>query len=288
MWNSLLGFEGPFFRGWLFFCGFSLLLALVAFTVLRAWSLWTQLRDILNWLQDTKLGPAFAGLHDIDLPKLRIWELGKREQDLTIHGRTVDSIGKLYGEEKAKAAHRALDSMRSARTNNCSHSAADAKSLSLELNPPMNDALTYLYREPTPYSRCTEYQRYLALRFVFLIRFTLLNIRNLYTFVFYGFASLVVCVASYPFEGKAHLGSLLTGIFIFVMFSVAAMMVQIQRNPILSLIENSTAGQVVYADLVKHLISVGGIPALLVLATEFPSVAQFLTSWIKPGVDLMK
>ncbi len=289
VWNSLMGFEGRFFRGWLFFCGFSLLLALVAFTVLRAWSLWTQLRDILSWLQDTKLGPAFAGLHDIDLPKLRIWDLGKREQDLTIHGRTVDSIGKLCGEEKAKAAHRALNAVRSARTNNRFHSAADAQCLFNELNAPMNDALAYLYREPTRYSRCgAESQRYLALRFVALIRFTLLNIRNLYTFVFYGFASLVVCVASYPFEGKAHLGSLLTAIFILLMFSVAAMMVQIQRNPILSLIENSTAGQVVYADLFKHLISVGGIPALLVLATEFPSLAQFLTSWIKPGVDLMK
>ena len=289
VWNSLLGFEGRFFRGWLYFSGFSLLLALVTFTVLRAWSLWTQLRDILSWLQDTKLGPAFAGLHAIDLPKLRIWDLGKRQLDLSIHGRMVDSIRKLYGEDRAQKAQTALDTVRSAKTNNCSHSAAAAKTLFKELNAPMNDALTYLYREPTRYSRCgTEYQRYLALRFVALVRFTLLNIRNLYTFVFYGFASLVVCVASYPFEGKNHLGSLLTLVFVFLMVSVAVMLVQIQRNTILSLIEGSPAGQVGYADLFRHLISVGGIPALLVLATKFPSLAQFLTSWIRPGVDLMK
>ena len=77
-------------------------------------------------------------------------------------------------------------------------------------------------------------------------------------------------------------------VFVFLMVSVAVMLVQIQRNTILSLIEGSPAGQVGYADLFRHLISVGGIPALLVLATKFPSLAQFLTSWIRPGVDLMK
>ena len=56
------------------------------------------------------------------------------------------------------------------------------------------------------------------------------------------------------------------------------MFAQIQRDPILSLIEGSDAGKVSYLELGKHLVSIGGVPALIVLATQFPAPVGIVLS----------
>ena len=287
--NSLFGFDGPYFRDWLIVPGFGCCLILVIFTVLRAWSVWRHLHRLLCWLQGTKLKPAFKQLHDRDLPKLRIWDLGRRDQDLTIQTLTLESMEALVGEANAKIARSALAIMRTAQIEDRQRQANVASKLLECLNDPMERALDFLYREPGQWDSVSiEKQRYLALRFFAVIRYALLNIRNMYTFVVYGFAMLVVCVATYPFEGKNSLTSLLTMVFFLIILSIGMMFYQIQKDTILSLIENSTPGEVKYAELIPHLISIGGVPALIVLATQFPSIAQVILTWAKPGLDLMK
>ncbi len=287
--NSLTGFDGSFFKWWLIVPGVGVCLALIGFTVLRAWSLWLEMRKLLHRLQLTELRGAFSKLHQQDLPKLRIWDLGRRDQDLTIHAKTLQSLTELVGEDRARSAEENLSEIRIAQAKNLQYDIGKADAVSDVLNLAMPEALRFFDRVPAPWdSTGMEQQRYLALRFVALIRYTLLNIRNLYTFVVYGFACLVVCVATYPFEGKSNLSALLTTVFVFILISVGLMFVQIQKDSILSLIEGSGVGEVSYGELFKHLVSIGGVPALIVLATQFPSIADMVLSWAKPGLDLMK
>jgi hypothetical protein len=287
--DSLSGFDGPYFKYWFLFLGFGASLLIITITVFRAWSIWGKLKDTLHWLQETGLRPAFSSLHRSDLPKLRIWDLGKREQDLTIHTKTVDILREVSGDETAQCAREALDKIRKAQANGLQHSCEEANSLSHQLNEPMDRALAYLTKNPDD---CGVFgkscQHYLALRFVALIRYSLLHIRNLYTFVVYGFASLAICVASYPFEGKSNLSALLAMLFIFILLSIALMFAQIQKDSILSVIEGSDAGRISYLELTKHLISIGGVPALIVLATQFPALGQVVLSWAKPALDLVR
>jgi hypothetical protein len=287
--DSLSGFDGPYFKYWFLLFGFGASLLITTFTVLRAWSIWRKLKDILHWLRETGLQPAFSSLHQKDLPKLRIWDLGKREQDLTIHAKTVDALRDVSGDEAAQYARLRLDAIRTAQVQGLQHSCEDAQALSNQLNEPMDRALAYLSKMPDD---CGQFgkscQHYLALRFVALIRYSLLHIRNLYTFVVYGFSSLAICVASYPFEGKSNLSALLAMLFVFILLSIALMFAQIQRDPILSAVEGSDAGRVSYLELAKHLVSIGGVPALIVLATQFPALGQVVLSWAKPVLDLVK
>jgi hypothetical protein len=287
--DSLSGFDGPYFKYWFLLFGFGASLLVITFTVLRAWSIWRKLKDILHWLRETGLHPPFSALHQKDLPKLRIWDLGKREQDLTIHAKTVDALRDVSGDEAAQHARQTLDTIRTAQVQGFQHSCEDAQALSNRLNEPMNRGLEYVSKLPDDCGRFGKScQHYLALRFVALIRYPLLHIRNLYTFVVYGFASLAVCVASYPFEGKSNLSASLAMLFAFILLSIALMFAQIQRDPILIAIEGSDAGRVSYLELTKHLVSIGGVPTLIVLATQFPALGQVVLSWAKPFLDLVK
>ena len=288
--DALSGFDGPIFKNWLIYFAFSPLIVLIAFNIYRAWRIWARLKDILQWLQETRLQRAFATLHERDLPKLRVWDLGKREQDLTICAQTVQSLERLFGREKAAPARAVFENIRRLQAKGKQHTWEEANQLAKELHSGMGYSLPFLFEEPiaSDPTSVLECQRYLALRFVALIRYSLLHIRNLYTFVVYGFASLAVCVVSYPFEGRSHLSILLAVVFVFILLSVSLMMAEMQRNPTLSIIEGSDIGKVSYLDLAKHLLSVGGVPALIVIATQFPALAQVLTSWAKPGLDLLK
>jgi hypothetical protein len=63
---------------------------------------------------------------------------------------------------------------------------------------------------------------------------------------------------------------------------------QLQRDTILSAIEDTKAGDVSYTALLKHILSVGGVSTLIVLATQFPALGEVVLSRAKPGLDLLK
>ena len=55
--------------------------------------------------------------------------------------------------------------------------------------------------------------------------------------------------------------------------------------PILSRMGNSVPGQVRYMAFVKHMLAVGGLPIVTVLATLFPAIGSYLFSWAAPILE---
>jgi hypothetical protein len=158
--------------------------------------------------------------------------------------------------------------------------------LSRALNVHMDDALRVIYGEDRMV-RIGQLRRYLALRVVALIRYAMLQIGALTCFVAYGFVLAVVSVMSYAFAGRQALNVLFVATFLALLISISMMMVQFQRNAMLSRLEGSTPGQVSYGQLALHLLSVGGLPLLAIVTSQFPAVAQFAFSFFRPVLSAL-
>jgi hypothetical protein len=126
---------------------------------------------------------------------------------------------------------------------------------------------------------------YVAYRFVALFRYVMRQLRNTLTFVIYGYACLVVGTSSYPFQGRQTLGTLMSFVFVLLLGGVAVMMIQMYQDPILKQLEEPTGGLAGTFDILTKVIGVAGVPLVAVLASQFPSVAEVLLSWVRPLVE---
>jgi hypothetical protein len=157
------------------------------------------------------------------------------------------------------------------------------------LNERLIEASTLLL---TDYGACTDESnpkhdiaKYVALRFASLIRYAMLQIRLLLCFTVYGYAFLVLCIMSYPFQGRRILGALLSISFLVLLVLIGYLFVQMDKDGILSRLENSTEGKVSYGGVLSHVIRLGGIPLLAILASQFPEISDFLFSWVRPALS---
>jgi hypothetical protein len=145
----------------------------------------------------------------------------------------------------------------------------------------MDDALRFVDTD----SRLTNFEdlrQYFALRIVALIRYAMLQIGSLISFVAYGYVLAVISVMFYPFEGRKTLSMLVVATFVVLLIWIGMMMAQFQRNGMLSRLEGSTPGKVSYGQLALHLLTIGGLPLLAVVTSQFPAIANFAYTFFGP------
>jgi hypothetical protein len=126
---------------------------------------------------------------------------------------------------------------------------------------------------------------YAAYRILSLVRYSMIQLRNLILFVIYGYAFLVICLSVYPFQGRRALGNLLSIAFLGLLVGISAILVQMDRDGILSRLDNTEAGRASLFSVGLRLLSVGGVPLLAVAASQFPAMAEFLGSWVRPMLE---
>jgi len=63
------------------------------------------------------------------------------------------------------------------------------------------------------------------------------------------------------------------------------MFVQIDSNPLLGRLEHTTPGRTNYLEAAQRLLSVGGIPLIAVMASQFPTIAQFCSRGLSLPVE---
>jgi hypothetical protein len=74
-------------------------------------------------------------------------------------------------------------------------------------------------------------------------------------------------------------------VFVLLLGGVAAMMLQMYRDPILKQLEEPSTGLAETFGIVAKVIGVAGVPLLAVLASQFPSIAGVILNWIQPLVE---
>ena len=289
LWKSLNGFDGKGFHLWLVAWGVIMLLLTVTITCLHAWAIWVPLQKLLDWLETTPMRETFKQLGDDGLLQVKIWDLAKPQRSFTVLSRTVDSIEQLDGadSDNAKNANHQLQFLMRADVTHRQLPPERIELMNQALNVHMDDAISSIY-EDARLGHTEELRRYLALRLVALIRYAMLHIGILICFVAYGYVLAVISVMSYAFEGRRSLNVLVVSTFVALLIWIGMMMAQFQRNSILSRLEGSTPGKVSYGQLAFHLLSVGGLPLLAIVTSQFPAIANFAFSFFRPVLGALR
>jgi hypothetical protein len=309
--TALRGFE-YWFRGWLVSFGFVLLLLILMSSFHRSWSVWLRMRRVLHFLDATSVGKAFSDVPK-ELSSMRIWSVGGSRMSILVQVRTAELLEKLDKDYPAVQAQAAVVGGGTVSSSVAAGSSQEstfcllrelnrvvesggvvtrvlAEKVSAALNRRMS-GIAFLFDpecrtdgDLAPGER-PALELYVAYRFVALFRYVMLQLRNMLIFVVYGYACLVVGMTAYPFQGRESLGTLMSVTFILLLGGVAAMMVQMYRDPVLQQLEEPSTGLGETLGIAAKVIGVAGVPLLAVLASQFPSVAGVILNWIQPLVE---
>jgi hypothetical protein len=286
LWDGLSGLEGFGFHLWFVSWGVFMLLLTVAMTCFHAWSIWDRMRKLLDCLEATQMVEAFERLGRDGNLQIKIWDLAKNQKSFKILRCTVESIDRVAGPNSAAAmnAQGELAQLLLADANHRQLQPWQIETCSNTLNVLMDEAVATLSPSITASTTRTqdELRIYLAFRLVALIRYGMLHIGSLICFVAYGFVLAVISVMFYAFEGKKTISELLVLTFIALLVWIGAMMLQFQRNGMLSRLEGSAPGQANYGQVLLHLLTVGGLPLVAVVSSQFPGVANFAYTFFRP------
>lgn len=126
-----------------------------------------------------------------------------------------------------------------------------------------------------------------ALHFVAFFQTVCRQMENLLVFLTVGFVLTLLSLSSYPFQAGRVLGWIMAGLLVVLGGGIVAVLAGAERNPILSRLNGTTPGEI-GKSFYLNLLSYGALPILMVLAAGFPSIGQFLFSWVQPALQAMK
>jgi hypothetical protein len=284
LWNSLNGFDGFSFHLWIVIWGFCMLLVTVVSSCLHARCIWNKLQKLLEYLETTTMREAFQKIGSSGELSIKIWDLARFGRSFAVFNRTVESISDIYGATSQEAldakAKLAIIVNADAQGKQVGTGATDELSSALNIDVP--NAVKAMGAAKAPDQYQSELQLYLALRLIAFIRYTMLHIGTLVAFVAYGYVVAVLSIMFYAFEGRKTLGNLSLFTFLVLLIWIGVMMVQFQRNGMLSRLEGSAPGEASYLQVALHLLTVGGLPLVAIVTTQFPAIGNFVLLMFRP------
>ncbi len=125
---------------------------------------------------------------------------------------------------------------------------------------------------------------FVALRFVAVIRYISLQMRNMLAMMSFGFVLLVLALESYPFQPRERISWWILGTFIGLGASILYIFRGLSNDLILKRLTAARPGKLDIA-IIWPALKFGVLPILTVLASQFPALSNFLFSWIEPALD---
>ena len=113
------------------------------------------------------------------------------------------------------------------------------------------------------------------------------QIQNLLLFVSSGFVLLMISLNCYTIQAPQFTGRLLLLLFVIIGVATFSCLAGLERDTILSRMTGSDPGKFNSGFYLK-IAAYGGLPALSLLASEFPSISNFLLSWVEPTLEALK
>ena len=90
-----------------------------------------------------------------------------------------------------------------------------------------------------------------------------------------------------PIPGQRALGMLMSMMFLLLLGIITTILIQMDKDPVLSRLERTPLGKANVWKVAFNMLSIGGIPLLAVVASQFPGVASFMISWIRPALEAL-
>ncbi len=126
----------------------------------------------------------------------------------------------------------------------------------------------------------------IALRFTMYIVYTIDQMKKLMWFVVIAFVLIVAALNIYPFESPRLIDLSSIAIFVAISIGTAMVLAQMDRDAILSRLTDTNPNQI-SRNFFLHVARFGALPLITVLSTEFPSIRNFLFSWIQPALQAL-
>jgi len=305
-------FERRWFQ-WLFEILFGLVMLLILVSGYRLGRIWQTLRRFLQDLNRQRASRVFSQLEPVG-GWLFLWFYGGEDPDWDYMKQSHEVVQDLWHTPDKPPSSEALDAaikdihrtreqlQRETFFTRICHrigiAQSDAKlekamsrgedQLALVLNEVL-DRLGEAWRDPE--HKASERQRllekYVALRWFSFIRAVVARIRLLLLFLTIGFSLAMISLVIYSFEPHQGLLWSVTALFIVIGLHVLTVLIQMDRDPILSRIVGTEPGKLDLTLLVR-VILLGVFPLLTLLATHFPSIGQSIMSFLQPGLEAMK
>ena len=146
-------------------------------------------------------------------------------------------------------------------------------------NAPLNPKL------PNKETRALE--RFLCLFYLNVILVPLRRLQTIILALAGVFVFVLMSYSSYPFESRESFHVLLISIFFAISLIVGIVYGQMYSNSLLSVITNTTQGEL-GVDFWVKLGSFVFIPLLSILSVQFPGLNNFLFSWLQPALQSVK
>jgi len=130
-------------------------------------------------------------------------------------------------------------------------------------------------------------ETFVALHYSPFLLYAVRQIQNLLWFPCVGFVLLMFSMSSYNFQSPRLIGRLLLFVFVAVAWILGTCLAQMERDPVLSRISGSTPGDLSVGFYLK-LARYGALPVFGMIAWQFPSISNFLLSWVEPTLEALK
>jgi hypothetical protein len=129
-------------------------------------------------------------------------------------------------------------------------------------------------------------EEFVALRFVGLIHFESAQLKNLVVLLSAGFILALAAIGSYPFLAGRQCVWSLAGVFVVFGVGIILTFAQMDRDAMLSRLGGTDPGKLDGKFYVR-VAAYGALPLLALMASQFPSIGQFLLSWLAPALSAL-
>ena len=136
-----------------------------------------------------------------------------------------------------------------------------------------------------PYLSAAE--EFFLLPYMGFIRNILGRVRTLGLAVVTLFIAVTLCVSSYPFDPLPVIGTVFLMLFALVGVVMIVTYAEMMRDATLSRMASTNPGELGWSFWVK-MIGLGAGPLLALLTTLFPSMTDFIVSFLQPGAQAIK
>lgn len=130
-------------------------------------------------------------------------------------------------------------------------------------------------------------ERFVALHYSSFLLYGVHQIQNLLLFLSSGFVLLMISLDCYSVQAPRFVGRLLLLLFLIIGTAVVSCLAGLERDPILSRMAGSKPGKL-NLDFYLKIGAYGALPLISLLASQFPSISNFLLSWVEPTLQAFK
>jgi len=130
-------------------------------------------------------------------------------------------------------------------------------------------------------------EEFVCLPYMGFVQNILGRMRSIVMSILWLFVATAIAISSYPFDPRQGLSGTILALFILLGAIILYVYAQMHRDATLSHVTNTRPGEL-GSDFWLKIVSFGIAPLLGLLATVFPGVADFVFSWLQPGLQSIK